>query len=503
MNNKKKDSKLHTGLLTAFYIIYSLILLSIIVIALLEPQNNLTSGQLIIGVPIATAFFLICVFIWNKVSNGIPEKAKRLLVPLLLALFGLVIFAVSFNRSTFYNTFPDYSYLYNGALDMADTGSVRNPKYFLNYTNNTGPMLFLSMIFRISHRLGISEFYPTVVISIATVLLAIWAATDLLSYDTDGKWSAPAIIFTAIYLPLYVLTPAFYTDTMSFGLGVLALALCKRTVCLEKKKILYSFLAGLITAYAFMWKVTALIPLVAGFIVMLLKKDFKKAKGLISYAVFTILFIAALNICLNQDPLYRQSKETGNPVISWIALGSSGNGGYYQGMDFILEINEMDSKAEKTEASLDYLKAHKSELFSAEHFRDKIACNFATGTMNCSEFLWNDSDGTLLWELMASWGKYYWRTSQICFIYMFICYMVIMLGILFSLTDLIRGRYIPYAKLVSDISLFGIILFLMIWEAKGRQMYNQFPMLIVNLFISADMIVSRLMRKKKAVSNDK
>ena len=57
--------------------------------------------------------------------------------------------------------------------------------------------------------------------------------------------------------------------------------------------------------------------------------------------------------------------------------------------------NNLTSKQEKTEASLDYLKAHKSELFSVEHFTNKIVCNFATGTMNCNEFLWNDSDGTI------------------------------------------------------------------------------------------------------------
>ncbi len=497
MRNKKKTSKLYTGLLSSFYIIYSLLLLSIIVISILNPQNNLTSHQLIISVPVATAFFLICVFLWNSFLPLLSVKAKRIVIPVLLLLFGLVLFSVSYTRSTFYNTFPDYSYLYNGALEMADTGSVKYPKYFLNYTNNTGPMLFLSAIFRISHKIGISEFYPMVVISIVTVLLAVWSAAELLSCNTDGRWSVPVIIFTAIYLPLYVLTPAFYTDTMSFGLGVLALALCKRAVCSKKGKLLYSFLAGLVTVYAFMWKVTALIPLVAGLIVLLLKREFKKIKGLFIYAVFAVIFIAALNICLNRNPLYRQSKETGNPVISWIALGSSGNGGYYQGMDFILSINEMDSKEEKTEASLNYLKAHMSEMFSAEHFTGKIACNFATGTMNCNEFLWNDDDGTFLWDLMASWGKYYWRTSQICFIYMFICYMVILLGTLICLTDLLRGRDIPYVKLLSDISLFGIILFLMIWEAKGRQMYNQFPMLIVNLFISADMIVSILAGQQK------
>ena len=502
MNDKKKESKLYTGLLTVFYIIYSLLLISVIVISLLNPQNNLTSKQLMIGVSIATASFLACAFLWSSVSDKLSEKVKRLLFPILIVSFGLIIFAVSFNRSTFYNTFPDYSYIYNGALEMADTGFVKYPKYFLNYTNNTGPMLFLSMIFKISHKIGISEFYPTVIISIATVLLAVWAAKDLLSYDTDGKWSAPAIIFTAIYLPLYVLTPAFYTDTMSFGLGVLALALCKRAALSEKGKLMYSFLAGLVTVYAILWKVTALIPLVAGLIVMLLKKEYKELKDLFMYAVFAVLFIATLNICLNLNPLYRQSKETGNPVISWIALGSSGNGGYYQGMDFIISINEMDSKEEKTEASLDYLKAHKSELFSVEHFTNKIACNFATGTMNCNEFLWNDSDGTILWNLMASWGKYYWRTSQLCFIYLFICYMVILIGALSCLADVVRGRDVPYMKLLSDISLFGIILFLMIWEAKGRQMYNQFPMLIVNLFISVDIIL-KLMSKKKAEKNDK
>lgn len=502
MSNKNKNSKLYTGLLITFYSFYSIIIASIIVISVLHPQNNLTSPQLIIGVPVATAFFLMCAFLWNSFSRIIPEKTHRILKIALLIMLGLLLFIVSFNRSTFYNTFPDYSYLYNGALDMADTGTLRYPKYFLNFPNNTRPMLFLSVIFRLSHKAGISEFYPVLIISIVTVLASVWAAMDMLSDDTEGKWTVPAIIFIMIYLPLYVLTPAFYTDTLSFGTGVIALALCRRAIASDKRKGLYSFLAAFITVYGIMCKVTALIPLVAGLIVILLKKEYGKFRKLLPYAVFTVLFLVAMNMCMNRNPIYRQSKEVGNPVISWIALGSSGDGGYYQGMDFYLAIYDMDSKAEKTEASLNYIVEHKDELFSLDHITGKISYNFGTGTMTCNEFMWNDSDGTLLWELMASWGKYYWRTSQLCFIYIFICYMVILIGSLICFADLVKRKPIPVIKLLADISLFGIILFLMIWEAKGRQIYNQFPMLIVNLFVSADIIMKKLTNAKKGNRNN-
>lgn len=241
-----------------------------------------------------------------------------------------------------------------------------------------------------------------------------------------------------------------------------------------------------------MWKITSIIPIIACFIVIALDRELHRWKQISVYLLTVAFAVVLLSCVVNANPIYRHSKETGHPIISWIALGMTGNGECYQGMQFVQALNEMDDKTEKVEYSKWYISEHLGEAFSTNHIVGKIQCNFATGTMNCSEFLWIESDGTLLWELMACCGKHYWKTSQFCFIYIISVYTVILIGRIVCLVKIVRGRGIPTIKLIADISLFGIIVFLMLWEAKGRQMYNQFPMIIIDTFISIEIIVSSI-----------
>lgn len=133
-------------------------------------------------------------------------------------LEAVLLLCVLFKRGSFYNTFPDYSFLYSGALEMAATGTIQNPRYFLTYSNNTIPMLILSRIFGFSNYIGVSEFYPTLMLSVLTVVASIWAVAVLLFDEKVETWILPAIVTVVVYIPIYVFTSSFYADTMSFGI---------------------------------------------------------------------------------------------------------------------------------------------------------------------------------------------------------------------------------------------------------------------------------------------
>ena len=486
-------------LLIAFYFIYLLSLLFLIIISVSSPLDNLISCRMAIETAVAVLLFFLLAFWWKSIYGKMNDKSLRILKRiglLVVVIFGALLFALSISRSTFFNVLTDYSEIYRNALGLADFGTIESYDYFLRYTNNLRPMLFLSLLFGISHKLGICEFYPVLILSIITVLGTIWAICVLLSGERRSRWIFPAILMVMAYLPIYVFTPAFYTDTMSFGIGVIVLACLKKSLT-GKHNFAFALLGGMLTVYGLMWKVTTLIPLIAGLICFLLKgverfvADRRKLwRNMVIYALALLLSIGIMNIWSYSYPIYSESKECGHPAISWIALGMKGDGSYYSGMDYANRLLGMSSKTEKAEYTRIYIAEHLSEAFSIRHLYEKARYNFASGTLNCAQFLWVDNDGTFLWNLMAWWGKYYWYTSQWCFVYLFTSYTIVFFGGLKCFIVLIKGKDIPAMKIIADLSLFGIMFFLMIWEANCRQMYNQIPMIIINVFVSIEVLIS-------------
>lgn len=53
-----------------------------------------------------------------------------------------------------------------------------------------------------------------------------------------------------------------------------------------------------------------------------------------------------------------------------------------------------------------------------------------------------------------------------------------------------KKREIHGVKAVADLSLLGIILFLMVWEANNRQLYNQLPVIILGAVLNIRLLVS-------------
>lgn len=45
-------------------------------------------------------------------------------------------------------------------------------------------------------------------------------------------------------------------------------------------------------------------------------------------------------------------------------------------------------------------------------------------------------------------------------------------------------------KVIADMTLLGIMIFLMIWEANNRQMYNQMPVIIVGSVMNIRLMIS-------------
>ena len=334
----------------------------------------------------------------------------------------------------------------------------------------------------------------TLAVSVLTLLLAIWAIGELIGKDSDFR--IPATVFIMICLPIYIFTHSFYTDTMSFGLGIISLALFKKAMAKEKRWQLLVILATFFVTYGALWKITSVIPVVAACIAIFVSKIKVDKKKVLLAVVSAVVFAVAVNIWSNSYSVYKEAKKTSNPLSSWIAIGMVGDGSWNAGYDFVHELNELPTKEQKQAFSMEFIKSHTDEAFSADHLSSKLVRNFAGGTFGAKEYISETDDGTFLWDLMSPWGKFYWRSSQYCFIYVFLIYTLMLIGSIVAVIDLARGKDIPMVKVITDISFFGIVLFLMIWESNNRQMYNQLPVLVVNLFANTEYLLGKVHKRR-------
>lgn len=451
------------------------------------PENHLIPRQMIPGVGICVIALLAAGALWNKIDSLIGKRTPLYL--LALAIFGVLLYITSLSRQGNENTLVDYTYVYRDAMNLATGGNPEYTDYFVTYSNNLKPMLLLSVWFRVATLLGITPFHLVLLRNVLLVLLVVWACGYLTEQNGDCRWRFPILLAFAFLLPLWDMVSVFYTDSMSFGLGILSLALLKKSGSAKtnRGKILWSVLAGLATVSAIAWKITAIIPLIAGAMILLWQREKADRRVLVQYAAVAIVFGVGLQLWANTYEITKQAYVTANPVISWVALGMKEDGSWTNNTELVEQMYTFSTKEEKQQYCLEYIRENKADFFNAEHLRKKASYNFANGNLGASAFLNVErNDGTLIWEMFSPWGSYYWRTSQICYCYLVSLYVLLWIGMIFSLRGVIRGQNPPSLLMICQLSFIGIVIFLMFWEASGRQLYNQMPGILLGGVLSID-----------------
>lgn len=451
------------------------------------PQNHLISRQMMLGTAAFTAILLTVGGLWNKIYTTMGKKTVLYLMA--LAVFGVLLYITALSRQGNENTLVDYTYVYRDAMNLATGGKLEYTDYFVTYSNNLKPMLLLSVWFRVAVLLGISAFHFVLLRNVLLVLLVVWACGYLTERDGDVRWRFPILLAFAFLLPLWEMVSVFYTDSMSFGLGVLALAALRKAGRAGENRsgVLWPVLAGLATVLAITWKITAIIPLIAGAMIALWKRAKINRRVAGQFVAAVVVFGVGINLWANTYELTEKAAVTANPVISWVALGMKEDGSWTNNTELVEQMYQFSTKEEKQQYCVEYIRENKADFFNVEHLRKKASYNFANGNLGASAFLnVEQNDQTLLWEMFSPWGKYYWRTCQYCFCYLVSFYVLLLLGMIFGLCDTIRDREVPALLMICQLGFFGIVFFLMFWEASARQLYNQMPGILLGGILSID-----------------
>lgn len=495
----RRASKICLYIGSFIYILLISLLVPVIALSVTGPQNNLFPWQMAVGTAVGTILLLCAFSLWDRLPC-VRLKNSSWLYGALLILFGVLLYVLSFNGHNYVSSYQDYAEIWEAATDLSE-GRALSPHsqfYFQTYANNIKPMLYLTALFRISKALRFQDPYFFILIpSVLQVLGAVWSVGILAgSFQQDqNRYRIPILFMFVCTLPIWANVQAFYTDSMSFMMGVFPLAL----ICLSFKTTsrwktaALLALAGVSAGIGLTVKITVLIPFIAAFIVFCLWGS--PRKRWIHIGVFilcTVLTWKMTDLWAGHYEIWDMSKETSDPVINWIALGMKESGNYLDNADYATYTHTLPTKAEKTAYALQYISDNRGEFWNVSHLVKKIRCNFASGQFGSATYsFFSYDEHNLIWELFSPWGKHYWRTSQLSFCFIFSIYTIYLLGALKTLGCLFRKRAIFGVKVIADLSLLGIILFLMIWEANNRQLYNQIPSILLGAALNAQLLCSQ------------
>lgn len=489
-----------------FYAVFSCCMLFIVCVSFLKPLHYLVPWKMMMATAVFCALFLLFLAIWNK----LPERfGTSKILPAVLAAFQIIlIWTVTLLHGKHLGV-GDYFIVYQSASELADGTPLTYYNYFCVYGNNTLPMILLSGLIKISRIIHLPETILLLFVSTA-ILALVFFALFVLTKEFSEKIRIPMLLFFAVWLPVYVFAGTFYTDTLSFGMGIISLAFLKTAV--EKKKYYFILPAALSAAWGFCFKITSVIPLIAAVIVFVFfgipgkveKKDGKRifVCMIVYLSLIGVLLLGIKGVSSGID-VYRDSKNKSNPLTAWIGMGMSGNGSYVDNVEFSDEMNALATKDEKSELAKAYIKDHIAEAFSFSHNVAKTQYNYASGMFSCYDYTYPDEFGSIMYKLLDPGGALFGRSCQFTFCLISIVYLSFLYGSIKAIVSLIKNRdkkvseILSFPKVLADVSMFGTIVFLALWEANNRQLYNQLPILILALFTNAWDLIENVKNKRR------
>ncbi len=443
-----------------------------------------------IACALAVALFCAC----GRAIRRLDEARARRAASLAGRIFLLALFCLHLLMGYWLEYTPsgDNFMLYNGSQMLARDGNFdAYPDfglYLSRFSNQWGFFLMLTAFYRLLGMLGVTQsFFPLVLVQAVLYGLALRAALRMARRLFGAQGELMLLILLALCFPLYLAAAVLYTDTFSLPFVLLALDFALRAGDAQTAKGQVGFAAacGAAVLVGGQIKMTVVIVLIASVIVWALTMKPLRALvcgGLCAALLLTgSLFVRGTMLGGIIDPDVHAQQYT--PPIHWIMMSIPTSDNPYGGAtgDYGITWGMMDDGAPREEI-MDSIYARIRDRLYTLRYPDRLitaalrknAAALGDGTFGMTEML---DDGpvrenavsSLVLEGRAHYRLYSAVTSGI--------WAAQMLLAAFGSLRAIRARDLRTA--LPCIALFGMMLFLMLWEARGRYIFGFVPVMLL------------------------
>ena len=369
----------------------------------------------------------------------------------------------------------------NGNFDLIQEKYLKNSVYLIRYPNNVFLYLLLSVLYRVSFLIFgyVPRMMPIALNCLAINLSVLFTALTAKKLF-GNKQALIALALCALFAPYYTYTPYYYTDSLSMPFLMGGVYLFVSATKNENKYKRYVMLAvfGAVMFLGFKMKATVIFVLVCGLIYALLRFNVKRFLAISLAVIVGFSSVGAVyTVSVNSLNLYtkEQSYEKEYPATHWIMMGLKGLGHYnIEDSNFT---SSFENKDAKQKATIEEIKNRVKEYGITgivQHSVDKNVWMWEDGTYFISHHIENPVNWNPLHSLVLEKGRFH----DVFYIYscgfqLFLIFMMIL--------SIFKGCIKPKVDKTILLKglLFSIFIFLMIWEARSRYLYNFTPVFIL------------------------
>lgn len=383
----------------------------------------------------------------------------------------------------------DWGRILISAHEYVVTGEVDYPEYFMRCPNNQYWLVFTINVFAVVRAIFPNadfEVYKIVSMLISCLFVQIMI---LFIYKTarlvwNEKRAFFAGILPIIYVPFYLYAQYMYTDTPGACIAVLMIYFSFKLFreSEKKKKILYAVVIGLLGALAFYVKIIVFILYVAIIITYFFRANIKSFLIVASILVLTfmgtfLLLDKGVDVKLGFNESEAKSYEF--PPVHWVMMALNTSGGFNQ--DDVLYTRSYETYEEKKEADIIKIKERVADLGLAgtvKHiFYTKQLRTWADSCIAGDNYISRSPirEASIGQNLFSYNGKYHWISN----IYTWIIHLILLLGMFASAVYSRKKKVAEQEMLVGRIAIFGLFLFLSVWECNARYLFTLMPIIIL------------------------
>lgn len=362
---------------------------------------------------------------------------------------------------------------------------VQNNDYYIICSNNLGLALLLAAFYAVT---GIEPDQTTGVAAgiclncgaIFVSVLLVCAAVRLLT----GRQSAQLLALgcCAAFAPFYLWAPYFYSDTlcMPFLMGAVVLFLLYRRGA-GRGRLWLAALCGAVSMAGFAVKGSlAVLPVAAVIALLAERRDWRAA--LAAAAAFAVL-LAGYHLFEQRYLDWSRQEQIGFPTELWLCYGSHELGDYNQAdADLCQSLPTLTARRQALREQLARNYRSRTAAQTVDFELRKAAATWGDGEYGAREYLAAPLRTSFLHRFTLEGQPGYMPLGYYCQAWQ---YLLLALTALGSLWAARRSD----GALMPRVALFGVMLFLSLWETKARYALHFAPVLLLCAVLALDRLV--------------
>lgn len=468
-----RNLNLKLKLLRSFNILFLIVFAYIFFNTVLIPFNYFTNFNST-SVELGAIVILIGLNVMNRYLLKLNSKSLQAISVLsFIGLIGMQLFFACFFKV---NPTWDFGEVYYEAVDLSLNFRQIDPYFYLHCPNNLPILLVFTGLFKFFRFIGLIDLLtPLILVNLGVVILSVFVMYLLIKEMYGIQRATLFGLLSLLITPFYTYTTIVYTDTLGMIFPILSLYLYAKIYKSNRYDWVKIIMLGFVLSIGALLKTHAAIVLVAILIHYLMTSKSRYIKFSLTMLLPVILVLISYQI-ITKPLIPISSAEVGFPKTHWIMMGLKGNGGF-DDEDTNMTRFLKDSGYSNNQIQKEHLRIMKERLTEyggrgfLEHLNNKLNFTWSDGTYFASEKLKREP------LTKNSYQDYIYGDKNEVYLYFSqMVHVAIQFLVLMSAIAILKKK--DGFESIATISLFGVILFLLIWETRSRYVMIYLPVIV-------------------------